>query len=71
MEKFIENFAEILELDESEITSDFDFQNTANWDSLAQLSLIALADDDYGVILTSDELKSIKTVEELFKALQP
>jgi acyl carrier protein len=71
MEKFIESFAEILELDESEITSDFNFQNTANWDSLAQLSLIALADDDYGVILTSDELKSIKTVEELFKTLQP
>jgi acyl carrier protein len=71
MEKLIENIAEILELEESEITKSFEFKNAENWDSLAQLSLLTIADDEYGVTLSEEVLKSVNTVEELFHVLQP
>jgi acyl carrier protein len=70
MKKFIEHIAEILEIEESEITNSFEFKNVENWDSLAQLSLLTMADDEYGVILTDEKLKSVNTIEELFSALQ-
>lgn len=70
MQKFIENVAEILEMEESEITPSFEFKKSENWDSLAQLSLLTLADDEYGITLTDEIIKSVSTIEELFSAMK-
>lgn len=65
MEKFLEQMEEIFEEDEvklnDEITS-FDA-----WDSLTGLSIIALADDEYGITITADDIIEAKTIEGLHK----
>jgi len=42
---FLEELAEILELEVEVLTLDFKYQETEEWDSLAQLSLITLFAD--------------------------
>jgi len=60
MDKFLEQIAEILEEDQVNLSDklvDFDV-----WDSLAQLSIIALADEEYGVTISATEIKEAETV---------
>ena len=62
-EKFYTELAEILEVDEvtpNAILHDFD-----NWDSLTALSIMAMLDKGYGVNISTTDLNSIATVEEL------
>ena len=60
MENFLEQMAELFEVDEvnlhDEVTS-FDA-----WDSLTALSIIALADDQYGITITGDDILEAKTI---------
>ena len=67
METIYEKLADILEVEEineSEILVDFDA-----WDSLTSLSIIALAESDYGITLSVDKLRSFKTVGDLINHL--
>ena len=67
METIYEKLADILEVEEineSEILVDFD-----SWDSLTSLSIIALAESDYGITLSVDKLRSFKTVGDLINHL--
>jgi acyl carrier protein len=63
MENFLEQMAELFEVDQvkfqDEIVS-FDA-----WDSLTGLSIIALADDEYGVTITGDDILEAKTIAGL------
>ncbi len=60
--------AELLEVDtvnpQDEITS-FD-----SWDSLTSLSIIAMADDEYSVTLSAQDILDSKTVEGLYSLIQ-
>jgi acyl carrier protein len=61
MNEFFEQMAEIFEVDSvnpQDIITEFEA-----WDSLAQLSIIALADTGYGVTLTAEEVKEAQTIE--------
>jgi len=71
MENFLEQMAELFEVDgvnlQDEVIS-FDA-----WDSLTSLSIIALADDEYEVTITSNDILEAKTIEglhELFNKKQ-
>ena len=60
MDKFLEQIAEILEEEQVNLSDrllDFDA-----WDSLAQLSIIALADEEYGVTISAMEIREAETV---------
>ena len=60
MEQFLKEMAEILEVDTlnpHDVFTDFEA-----WDSLAQLSVIALADSQYGVTISTVELKELKDI---------
>ena len=67
MEQFLEQMAEILEV-ESVNTSD-ELESFEAWDSLTQLSIIALASENYDVTISALELKSAKTIEGLKKLI--
>lgn len=56
---------ELDDIEDSQVLRDLD-----TWDSLAGLSLIALADSDFGFTLSAQELKSIQTVGELVEYLK-
>lgn len=68
MENFLEQMAELLEVDsvnEVDTLKDFDA-----WDSLTQLSIIALGNEGYGVKITGNELQQTNTVEDLWDLIQ-
>lgn len=60
MNTFLDQMAEILEEDSVQLAdklTDFD-----TWDSLTQLSIIAMADETYGVTISAEQLKEASTV---------
>lgn len=67
MEDFLEQMAEIMEVD-SVNTSD-ELTSFEAWDSLTTLSIIALADDEYKVSLTNAEIADAKTIEGLYNLI--
>lgn len=65
MEKFIELFAEALER-EDEIKMEDEFRNYDEWSSIAYLSVIAMMDEEYDVLMEEAEFKKIRTVQQLY-----
>jgi len=61
--EFYEGLAEILEVDQSEVTPELELGE--NWDSLAIVSTIALIDDVYDVQVRPEKLADCKTVGEV------
>lgn len=72
MEKeFLNNFKEILDEEPNvEITLDTKFRDLDEWDSLTALSLIAMADEEYGATITGDEIKEMTTLNDIFSKLK-
>lgn len=69
--EFIEKFAEQFEdTDSTEIKSTTEFKKLNEWSSLTALSIIALADEEYGVAIKGDDVKNSRTVEDLFNIIK-
>jgi acyl carrier protein len=49
------------------LTMDDDFRNVESYDSLTGMSILVMITDEYGVDLSVDEYKEIRTVEGLFQ----
>jgi acyl carrier protein len=64
-EKFINSLKETLEIQNREISLSDKFRDYKEWDSLAQLSLIAMLDDEYGVAIENEKFMKLITVEDL------
>ena len=68
---FLENFANILDdTDSSLIQAETVFRNLDEWDSLTALSLIAMADEEYSVKLTGDDIKSAVSLNDIFEIIK-
>ena len=61
---------ETLELDEGTLTPDTVLADVDEYDSMAKLSLIVMADDEFGVKLTGDMVKGFKTVADILAVLE-
>ncbi|NEW78098.1 MAG: acyl carrier protein [Gelidibacter sp.] len=64
MENFLEQMAELFEVDSVNLQDEviaFDA-----WDSLTGLSIIALADDEYGITITVNDILEAKTIQGLY-----
>ncbi|MCH7412055.1 phosphopantetheine-binding protein [Belliella sp. R4-6] len=68
--KFKEVIIEALEIEDREILMSDKFKEFEEWDSLAQLTLIAELDDQFGVTIQSEDFKKIQTLQELFDHIQ-
>lgn len=65
--EFIEKFAEVLDdMDASLLQPQTNFRDLDEWSSLAALGVIALADEEFDVELSGNELRSANTIQELF-----
>lgn len=60
MEGFLEEIAEILEVDSVELSDELN--SFEAWDSLTVLSIIAYCDSDYGVALSAEEVDESGTI---------
>lgn len=68
---FIENFKDILDEPELvEINQDTEFKDLDEWDSLTNLTLIAMVDSEYNVKLNSDDVNNLKTILDLLNLIK-
>lgn len=69
--EFINQFIEAVEVDDaSTVKPETNFRDLEEWSSLSTLSIIALADEEYGVELNPDTFRKAVTVEDLFNAIK-
>ena len=64
MNEFYEGLAEILEVEQAEISPEFDLKE-AGWDSLAVVSTIALIDDVFALTVHPNKLGQCGTVADV------
>lgn len=67
LDDFVALFAEQFdETDPSAISAKTAFHDLDEWSSLIGLSVIAMVDEEFDVALKGDDVKSSKTVEDLY-----
>ena len=69
-EKFLEQFIAQFDDEPTGVTMDTDFRDIDDWDSLAALGVISMIDDEYNVKVSGDELKSSKSVRDVFNIVK-
>jgi acyl carrier protein len=70
MENFINNFYSIFDERPLEnITPDTKFKEMPEWDSMAALSLVIMASDQYSKEITGDDILNIETIADLYNYL--
>jgi acyl carrier protein len=69
-ENFLQLFKETLEIEDREIQMSDEFRAYDEWDSIANLSVIAMIDDEFDVVIENSEFKNIKTIQALWDEIQ-
>jgi acyl carrier protein len=69
-QNFLNLVKEVLEIENYEINMDDDFRSLEVWDSLANLSLVAMIDDEFGVVIESQRFKELKTFRDIFNEIE-
>lgn len=71
LQDFISKFAEQFdETDASAFTASTIFHDIDEWSSLIGLSVIAMVDEEYDVILKGNDIRSAKTIEDLYNLVK-
>jgi acyl carrier protein len=68
--KFLESLKEILEIEDRELSLDDNFREYAEWDSLANLSVVAMIDDEFDVVIENSDFKKLLTIRELVEEIK-
>ena len=69
--EFIQHFEENVEgLEPGNVTMETELSSIPQWDSLAVLTVLAMADAEYGVTLTGNDLADCKTVGDIHSLVQ-
>ena len=69
-EKKIALIADVMEVDETELTSQTVLSDLDAWDSIAVLSFIAMMDDEFHKIVKGAVVKSQNTIGDLMKLME-
>jgi len=71
IEEFIENFVSQLdETDPESVTAETRFKELDEWSSLTALSIIAMVDDEYDVIIKGNDIIKSDTIQDLFAIVE-
>lgn len=71
IEDFIQNFADQFEdTDMADFRTETEFRNIDEWSSLTSLSIMAMADEEYDVTLTGDDIRNSKTIQDIFEIVK-
>ena len=67
IQEFIENFAaQFDDTDVAVFTAETRFKQLDEWSSLTALSVIAMVDDEYDVIIKGNDIINSDTIQDLF-----
>lgn len=69
-DRLIAVFADVLEVDASELNDDSSPDNIRQWDSLAAMHLVAAIEETFDVQLTTKEIMKMSSIGLARKALQ-
>ena len=68
---FIQNIVNLFDdIDTSNFSVLTDFKDNDEWNSLLVLSVIAMVDEEYGIIITSDDIRQAKTIGDLYSIVK-
>jgi len=67
--QFLKNIAEAISK-EGKIRFEDDFRSYNEWDSMSALSVIAMVDEKYQVIITGNDVRECKTIQDLYNIVQ-
>ncbi len=71
LNEFVVKFAEQFDdTDPSEIKADTHFRDIDEWSSLVGLSVIAMVDEEFDVLLKGEDMRQANTPEELFNIIK-
>ena len=66
LNEFVENVKDQFEDDVVDFGPETHFREMDEWSSLLSLSIIAMVDDEYDVVIKADDIKSCTTVADLY-----
>jgi len=69
-QKFILLLKETLEIEDRDIAMSDSFRDYDEWDSLGLLSVIAMIDEEYDVIIESNAFQKLQTVSDIYNYIQ-
>lgn len=64
-DKFLELLKEALEIDDRDLNLNDEFRSYPEWDSLALLSVIAMIDDEFDVIIDGNIFSTLKSNSDI------
>ena len=70
MNDMMELLADILDLEVSEFSAETALADIEEWDSLAKLSLMAEAKKNFDKMITTDDMNSFKTIQDIIDYLK-
>ena len=71
LQDFIQNIVNLFDdIDTSNFSVLTDFKDNDEWNSLLVLSVIAMVDEEYGIIITSDDIRQAKTIGDLYSSVK-
>lgn len=71
LQDFIQNIVDLFDdIDTSNFSALTDFKDNDEWNSLLVLSVIAMVDEEYGIIITSDDIRRAKTIGDLYSIVK-
>ena len=71
IQQFINDFTNELDDDlTTNLSPDTNFRELDSWDSLSLMSVLAMFDDKYNVIVNAGDISSTNTLQELFELIE-
>lgn len=67
---FLKNLEEILEIEQNSLHEDMELSEISNWDSLAFLSVIAMADEEFDIVIEGHLLENVQKVSDLMELVK-
>ena len=62
---------DVFELGDEKLTPDTELEKLDNWDSMTKLALIVAVEDNFGKILSSDDIRSFVVVNDILCKMEP
>jgi acyl carrier protein len=70
MEDFLLELSDLLEIERSEITNDYQLEENENWDSLALISVIVMVDEHFKETVSNEALRKCKVIGDLLNLIK-
>lgn len=65
----LEDIAEVLEVEVSDLGPDFEIRECDSWDSLTELSLLTLMEEQFRIVMSGEDLARVDTIAQLESAI--